>query len=138
MLSTITTFTYDDRHGVLTSGQTISSLPNGFAGSSTTAHVEVHPSGRFVYGSNRGHDSLAVFARDSGTGRLTLVEHVATQGRTPRNFGIDPTGKFLLAANQGSDSIVVFRIDPRTGALTATGQSVEVGVPVCVKFLVAK
>lgn len=138
MLSTITTFTYDDRQGVLTPGQTLSTLPEGFAGSSTTAHVEVHPSGRFVYGSNRGHDSVTLFARNSATGRLTLVEHVSTQGHTPRNFGIDPTGKYLIAANQGSENVTVFRIDPQTGKLHPTGPPVEVGTPVCVKFLVAK
>src|SRR5262249_46541579 len=83
----------------------------------STAEVQVHPSGKFLYGSNRGHDSLAIFAIDAATGRLTPVGHQPTGGKTPRNFGIDPSGRFVLAANQGSDAIVVFRADPGTGRL---------------------
>jgi 6-phosphogluconolactonase len=97
--------------------------------------VQAHPSGKFLYGSNRGHDSIAVFAIDAGRGTLTPVEHVPTQGETPRNFRIDPTGSYLFAANQDSDNIVVFRIDPKTGRLTPTGQTLEVPSPVCVKFV---
>jgi len=97
--------------------------------------VQVHPSGKFLFGSNRGHDSIVVFAIDENSGKLTYVENEPTQGKTPRNFGIDPTGAYLLAANQNSDSIVVFRIDLKTGALTPTGRSVEVPSPVCVKFV---
>ena len=95
----------------------------------------MHPSGKFVYGSNRGHDSIAVFAVDPGKGTLRAIEQVSTQGKTPRNFGIDPTGSYLLAANQDSRNIVVFRIDPNTGRLTATGEKVEIDSPVCVRFL---
>ena len=95
----------------------------------------VHPSGKFLYGSNRGHDSIAIFAIDPGPGELTLVEHEPTGGKTPRNFAIDPTGAFLLAENQDSDTIVVFRIDPETGALEPTGQVVGVPSPCCVKFV---
>ena len=98
----------------------------------------MHPSGKFLYGSNRGHDTIAVFAIDEKSGKLTLRENQPTQGKTPRNFGIDPTGAFLLAANQDSDNVVVFRIDAKTGRLTPTGQSVEVGKPVCVKFFPLK
>jgi 6-phosphogluconolactonase len=133
--STITAYRWDGAKGTLSEVGSSSTLPAGFAESNSTAEVQVHPSGRFVYGSNRGHDSIAVFALDQATGRLTPVEHEPTQGRTPRNFGIDPTGTFLLAANQRSDSVVVFRIDPATGALTSTGTTVTVGAPVCVKFV---
>ena len=134
---TITTFRRDARTAGLETIQTISTLPDGqsVAKGFSTAEVQVHPSGRFLYGSNRGHDSIAVFAIDGKTGRLTAVQHEPTQGSTPRNFGIDPTGAFLLAANQRSDSVVVFRIDTRTGRLTPTGAKIEVGSPVCVKFV---
>jgi 6-phosphogluconolactonase len=118
----------------------ISSLPAGTTPGppDSAAEIAVHPSGRFVYASNRGPDTLAVFARDKETGRLTLVEHVPSGGRTPRSFGIDPSGRFLLAAHQRSDQVVVFRIDPQTGRLTPTGQTVEVGSPVSVVFLGGK
>jgi 6-phosphogluconolactonase len=135
MSSTLTALTYDARRGTLEELQTISTLPEKFSGESTCAEVQVHPSGKFVYGSNRGHDSIAVFATDPKTGKLAFVEHQPTKGKTPRHFGIDPTGKWLLVENQGSDSIVVFRIDANTGRLSATGQSVEVGAPVCVVFV---
>jgi 6-phosphogluconolactonase len=95
----------------------------------------MHPSGRFVYGSTRGHDSIVVFAVDQTSGMLTLVQNEATRGQTPRGFGIDPSGAYLLAANQRSDSVVVFRIDPQTGRLTSTGKKIDVGAPVCVKFV---
>ena len=97
--------------------------------------MQVHPSGRFLYGSNRGHDSIAIFGIDPETGRLKALGHQPTGGKTPRNFGIDPTGRYLLAANQESGTIVVFRIDPETGLLKPTGQSVDVPKPVCVRFL---
>jgi len=133
--STVTAFSYDASRGALSELQTISTLPEGFAGNNSTAEVQVHPSGKFLYGSNRGHDSIAVFAIDPGKGTLALVEHQATRGKTPRNFGLDPTGAWLLAANQGSDTIVVFGIDRATGRLRPTGQVVEVGAPVCIKFV---
>jgi 6-phosphogluconolactonase len=134
--STLTAFRYDGERGTLTETQTLSTLPDGFSGNNSTAEIQAHPNGKFVYGSNRGHDSIAVFAiEDASTGRLRLVEHQSTQGKTPRNFGIDPTGSFLLAANQDSDSVVVFRIDPQTGRLSPTGHVVNVPKPVCVKFL---
>ena len=134
MLSTLTSFRYHARAGEFEEIQTVRTLPPGSDAWNSTAHVEVHPSGKFVYGSNRGHDSIAVFSV-SRRGQMTLVEHEATQGKTPRNFGIDPSGRWLLAANQGTDSVVVFRIDPKTGALEPTGATVGVGAPVCVKFL---
>ncbi len=133
--STVTAFEYDAKRGALRSLQTISTLPEGFKGRSTTAEVEVHPSGKFLYGSNRGHDSIACFSIDGATGRLTPIGHRSTQGRTPRNFCIDPTGSYLLAANQDSKSVVAFRIDRATGRLQPTGHSVSVSMPVCVTMI---
>jgi 6-phosphogluconolactonase len=134
---TITAFRADPARGGLTTLETVSTLPQGESVQSgySTAEVQVHPSGRFLYGSNRGHDSIAVFAIDQNSGRLTYVETQPTQGSTPRNFGIDPSGTYLLAANQRSDSVIVFRIDPQSGRLTATDTRIEVGAPVCVKFV---
>jgi 6-phosphogluconolactonase len=132
--STVTTFAYDGTRGRLTTAQTVSTLPADFTGASTTAEIVVHPSGRFAYGSNRGHDSLAVFAVSPDDGTLRPVEHVPTQGRTPRNFAVDPTGRTLWVANQGTDNLVLFRVDPDTGRLTPTGQRFDVGSPVCLRF----
>jgi 6-phosphogluconolactonase len=110
-------------------------MPIGVQSRHSTAEVVVHPSGRFLYGSNRGHDSLAVYTIEPGTGRLTLVEYQPTRGKTPRNFAVDPTGAYVLAENMSSNTIVVFRVDPTTGALSPTGQVVEVRSPCCVKFV---
>lgn len=134
---TVTAFSYDSARGALTEVQTISTLPasDPLKEGYSTAEVQVHPSSRFLYGSNRGHDSIAVFAIDGGSGKLTEKQVESTQGKVPRNFGIDPTGQFLLAANQNSDSVVVFRIDQNTGLIKATGQKITVPMPVCVKFL---
>ncbi len=132
-----TAFAFDNTRGDLKETQTISLLPNGekvkagFSG----AEVQAHPSGKFLYGSTRGHDSITVFSIDKKTGALTFVQNESTQGKVPRNFGIDPTGQILLAANQDSDSVVVFRIDAKSGRITPTGQTIEVPNPVCVKFL---
>ena len=115
--------------------QTISTLPAGFAGNSTCAEVQVHPSGRFVYGSNRGHDSIAVFGFDVASGKLTCLEHQPTHGQTPRHFALDPAGNWLLAENQDSDNIVVFRVDSQTGRLSPAGQTLSVGSPVCAVFV---
>ena len=133
--STITVFAHDAAAGSLNEVQTISTLPSDFEGTSWTAEVVVHPTGRFVYGSNRGHDSIAVFAVDDASGKLTMVECESTGGKTPRNFNIEPTGRFLLAANQGSENVVVFRIDPKTGALERSGEPTLVPTPVCIRFL---
>jgi 6-phosphogluconolactonase len=134
---TVTAFSRDAKGGGLTSVQTLSTLPEGRSvlPEYSTAEVQLHPSGKFLYGSNRGHDSITVFAIDEKSGRLTYVQNEPTQGSTPRGFGIDPSGRYLLAANQRSDSVVVFRIDPQTGRLTPTGNKIEVGAPVCVEFL---
>jgi 6-phosphogluconolactonase len=135
MHSTVTAFAYDSAGGALRSLQKNSTLPPGFTGQNDDAEVQVHPSGKFLYASNRGHDSIAVFAIDPTKGTLTPVEDIPTRGQTPRSFEIDPTGSLLFAANQKSNNIVVFRIDAGTGRLTATGQVLEVAAPVCVKFV---
>ncbi|HEY89226.1 MAG TPA: lactonase family protein [Thermoflexia bacterium] len=134
MGNTIIAFAYDADAGALTELQTVPTLPADFAGDNTTADIHVAPSGKFLYGSNRGHNSIVVYALDAATGQLTYVAHTSTEGQTPRNFAIDPTGTFLLVANQDSDNIVVFRIDATTGQLTATGHAVTLSKPVCVKF----
>jgi 6-phosphogluconolactonase len=138
MACTVTAFDWDGKKGVLKETQTISTLPPGeeVKRGFSTAEVQVHPSGKFVYGSNRGHDSIVVYRIEEG--QLKYVENEPTQGKTPRNFGIDPSGKWLLAANQGSDSVVVFRIDGKTGALEPVGSRIESPAPVCVKFLEMK
>lgn len=133
--STITTFAYHAATGALKELQTITTLPKDFTGTNTTADVQVHPNGKFLYGSNRGHDSITVFSINPRAGTLTPVEWVPTQGKTPRSFGIDPSGSWLIAANQASDSLVLFRLDPQTGKLQATGQRFEVGAPSSVRFL---
>jgi 6-phosphogluconolactonase len=133
--STITTFTYDRSRGTLQKLSSISALPKTFSGSNTAAEIKVHPGGKFLFASNRGNDSLAVFSINTQSGDLTLVDFFPTQGKTPRNFEIDPTGKLLLVANQDSNNIVVFRIDPGSGRLTPTGQTLSVPAPVCLKFV---
>ena len=133
--STMTAFAYDEARGTLREIQTLSTLPDDFEGVSYCADVHVFSSGKFLYGSNRGDDSMVIFAIDEETGKLTCLGHESTQGKYPRNFAIDPSGTFLLAANQGSDTIVTFRIDQQTGELTPTGQVTEVPTPVCVKML---
>ncbi len=132
---TICAFSWDSAHGRLTPFQTVSTLPADFQEKNTDAEIQIHPSGRFLYGSNRGHNSIAVFQIDQSNGRLRLVQHVSTQGKTPRHFALDPTGRFLLAENQASDNIVVFRVQPNTGRLEPTGSTIHVGAPVCVVFV---
>lgn len=134
---TVTAFARDAKRGALKTIQTISTLPDGVKPEPafSTAELTMHPSGRFLYGSNRGHDSLTVFAVDQASGRLTFVQNEPTGGSTPRGFGIDPTGRWLLAANQRSDSVVVFRIDQASGRLAPAGTRISVGAPVCVTFL---
>jgi 6-phosphogluconolactonase len=135
LASTITAYAYNADNGTMQEVQTISTLPAGFTGQSTTAEVVIHPNGRFLYGSNRGHDSIAIFAIDPASGRLSPIGYEPTQGKTPRNFAIDPSGTYLYAANQATDTIVQFRIDPSSGKLTATGQITQVPTPVCIVFL---
>lgn len=134
MNATVSSLAYDPETGHFKSIQTLSTLPSGFEGRKSCAEVRIHPSGKFLYCSNRGHDSIAVYQVDS-SGTMKRIEIVKTGGKEPRNFNLDPTGKFLLAENQKSDSIVVFRIDQKTGQLTPTGQTVSVPTPVCIRFL---
>ena len=129
--STVTAYAYGATDGSLTEMQTVPTLPDGWSGVSTCADIHVHPNGRFVYGSNRGHDSIAIFAI-GGDGRLEPVGHESTQGRTPRNFALDPSGALLLAANQDSGTIVTFHVDAATGLLQPTGHVAAVPSPVCV------
>ena len=134
--STMTAFRYDSSRGVLTEIESVTTLPDDFDGTSHCADVHVSPSGKFVYGSNRGHDSIVIFAIDQHTGQLTIVGHESTQGEIPRNFAIDPTGTLLLAANQMSNTAITFWIDSETGELNPTGQVAEVPTPVCLKPIV--
>jgi 6-phosphogluconolactonase len=132
---TLVALFYDGRRGALRELQVVSTLPAGFQGANSCAAMQVSPSGAFVYGSNRGHDSLVIQRIDQRTGRLSSVGHTSTLGKTPRHFGIDPSGRFLLVANQDSDSVVTFHIHPEAGTLEPTGQVTPVPTPVCVKFL---
>ena len=133
--STLTVFGLDEETGALDEIQTVSTLPVDYSGRNTTADIRVHPNGKFVYGSNRGHNSLAIFAVDDASGRLTSLGHESTRGETPRNFNFDPSGRLLLAANQNGDSIVAFAVDPGNGTLTATGAETNVPSPVCIQFV---
>lgn len=135
MHSTITALQWDPETPGFTALQTVGTLPDGFDGRNFTAEVVVHPNGRFLYGSNRGHDSLATYAIDPDSGLLTLHGFQPTMGKEPRNFNIDPTGRFLIACNQNSDNVQVFSINGDTGALTPAGEPVSVPMPVCVRFL---
>jgi 6-phosphogluconolactonase len=140
LICTVTAFTRDPQTGGLKAMQTISTLPAGeiVKPDYSTAELLLHPSGRFLYGSNRGHNTIVEFSVDQKTGRLTYVENEPTKGRTPRGFGIDPSGTWLIAGNQESDSVVVFRIDSKTGRLTPTAQTLSVGAPVSVEFVRAQ
>ena len=133
--STMTALKYDPVNGTLDVIDTVSTLPSDFSGTSYCADLHVSRSGKFLYGSNRGHNSIVVFEIDPRTGRLKQLEHVSTEGKWPRNFTIDPSGRFLLVANQHTDNIVVFNIDPKTGRLKNSGHTAEVPIPVCLKFL---
>jgi 6-phosphogluconolactonase len=135
MDSTLSSFAYDAARGALEIRDTRSTVPDGYAERTHTAQVVTHPNGKFVYGSNRGHDSIAIFGINQESGKLTPLGHESTQGKVPRNFNIDPTGTLLLAANQDSDTIVPFRIDGETGKLTATGRVTKTPAPVCIQYL---
>jgi len=132
--ATVTAFAHDRDRGSLKEVQTVPTLPADFSGENTSADIHVSPDGRFLYCSNRGHDSIAAFQIVPGSGKLTFVAHESSGGKAPRNFAIDPTGAFLLVANQKSDNIVTYRRDIKTGRLTATGHIAEVPSPVCLKF----
>jgi 6-phosphogluconolactonase len=135
MQSTVVAYAYDAANGTLSEVQIVSALPTGFPQTSEAAEIEMHSSGKFIFASNRGDDSIAVFAVNAKDGTLAAVEIDSTGGKTPRNFVLDPTGAWLLAANQDSDDIVVFRVDPGTGHLTRSGPELHVPSPVCVRFV---
>jgi len=131
--STVTVFANDK--GAFRSVQNVPMLPTGFSGRNDAAEIEIHPSGKFLYASNRGHDSIVVFAIDPKQGTLTQVQDIPTGGQEPRHFALDPTGKFLLAENQNTNAIVEFRVDQATGKLTPTGETLSVTSPICISFL---
>ncbi len=131
--STISVYAYHEEEGTLRALQTISTLPEDFAGTNFCGDIHVAPSGRYIYVSNRGHDSITILAIDQATGCLTIVGFVQTQGRTPRNFAFDPTGSWLMVANQDSDNLVQFKVDQATGQLTPTRNAIAVPNPACVK-----
>jgi 6-phosphogluconolactonase len=133
--STLTSFQIDADTGVWTEAATVSTLPASLEGDNTTAEVALHPNGRIVYGSNRGHDSIATFAVDTATGQMSVVGLTGTEGKQPRNFAVHPNGRFLIAANQSSGNLTVFSIDAATGLPSFTGNSVALDMPVCVLFM---
>jgi 6-phosphogluconolactonase len=133
--STLSAYEYDGTRGSLKELATVSTLPAEFKGHNSCAEVQVHPSGKFVYGSNRGDDSIAVFSIDSKTGKPTFTGRHPTRGKTPRHFTLDPSGKWLLAENQDSNDIFVFRVNATNGSLEPVGNRTEVGSPVCLVFL---
>jgi 6-phosphogluconolactonase len=133
--STIAAYRYDRSQGTLTPIETVPTLPEDFTGQSTTAEVVVHPSGKWVYGSNRGHDSIAAFAVNPASGALRPLGRTPTGGKTPRNFVLDPAGRFMAVANQDSNRLMVFTIDAQSGALAPTEHAADVPLPVCVRFV---
>ncbi len=135
LANTVTAFNWDASLGALTEFQTASTLPADFKGQSACAEIGIHPSGRFLYASNRGDNSLAVFTVDQATARLTLVQNIPTGGKTPRGFSLDPTGGWIICTNQDSDNAVVFKVDADTGRLTQVGAPVSVSNPVCPRFV---
>jgi 6-phosphogluconolactonase len=134
--NTVTCCKFEEQTGALEVVQDVSTLPEGFCGESFAAEVQAHPSGRFLYASNRGHDSLAMFSIDSDSGRLGLIGHAASGGKFPRHFAIDPGGRHLIVANQQSDRLSLFEIDAETGRLTLIGSPIAVPLPVCVRILI--
>ena len=126
---------WNGRSGTLEELQRIPTVPASFSGETWTAEIVVHPSGKFLYGSNRGHDSIAVFSIDQDSGRLTAVDHTPTQGSYPRNFNLDPSGRWLIALNRESNNVVTFAVDQQTGRLTATGQVLELPSPSCLRWV---
>ncbi|MCC3375221.1 lactonase family protein [Cohnella sp. REN36] len=132
--STITVYAYDAAGGRLDVVQTVSTLPDGYEGDNACADIHLSPDGKFLYGSNRGHDSLAVYAVAPADGRLTPVEHAPTLGGHPRNFAVSPDGRFVLVANRDGNNVVTFRRDAETGKLQPTGSELKVSKPVCIQF----
>lgn len=135
MGSIVIGYEWDAAKGTLTEFQTVSTLPADFKAANACAEVEIHPNGKFLYGTNRGHDSLAAFSIDATNGRLTPIQHVSSAGKTPRNFAFDPTGKWIVCTNHASNNAVVFRVDDTTGKLTQQGEPISVPAPFCERFL---
>ncbi|PZE21238.1 lactonase family protein [Paenibacillus xerothermodurans] len=133
--SSITAMSYDPQAGKLEPTQMVNTLPEQYDGpANICAEIQISPCGKYLYGSNRGHDSIVVFAIDTDTGMLTEVEHVSTLGAHPRHFSLTPSGRYLFAANKDSDEVQLFRVDRNTGRLTSTGQAVAIAQPTCVRF----
>ncbi len=132
---TVTAYEYDASSGTLSELNTLSTLPDGYDGENTTADIHVSPDGRFVYGSNRGHNTLAIFSINESSGKIEAVGDQSTGGKTPRNFAIHPDGKYLYAANQDSDNIIQFTINSTSGELSPVGREIRCPMPVCLKFL---
>ena len=133
--STVSSLEYDASTREVNHIQSIATIPSDFTTRNTTADIRVHPNGRFVYGSNRGHDSIAIYSVDEATGELMTIDIVSTLGQTPRGFNFDPSGRYIFVANQGSNSIVTFEVNPDSGMLTPTGAEAEALKPACIKFL---
>lgn len=133
--STVTGFTWDSEKGTLNEFQTVSTLSADFKGANACAELEIHPNGKFLYGSNRGDDSLAVLSIDPTNGHLSLVQRISSGGKTPRNFAFDPTSRWIVCTNHGSNNAVVFSVNPDTGYLAQVGEPVSVPSPFCERFL---
>lgn len=138
MACTIMSFAWESATGTLTELQTSSTLPSNYQGTNACAEIEVHPNGKFLYASNRGHESLAVFAINDTTGKILLLEHIPTQGHSPRNFTFDPTNKWIVVTNHNSDNVMVFKVDEKSGHLTPNGNPVPIVYPFCIRFLPVK
>lgn len=132
--ATITVLSYDATNEQISKIQTVPTIPSNFTGSNKCADIHVHPSGNYLYGSNRGHDSIVAYKINQDKGTLELIQHQSTQGKTPRNFVIEPTGNYLLAANKDTNNVVVFSINKDTGELKPTGNELEIPSPVCLRF----
>lgn len=132
--ATVQVASYEPNSGKLTTIQTINTLPDNFTEFNKTSEIEVHSNGLFVYGSNRGHDSIVVYARDPETGKLTLIQHAPCGGKAPRHFKIDPTGNWLICGHQDSNTISVLSLDPATGMLGEPQSTLETPSPICILF----
>jgi 6-phosphogluconolactonase len=133
--SSVTVYAWENNKGQLTELQTLGTLPTDFNGTNTAAEIAVHPNGKFLYCTNRGHNSIALFSIDTNTGKIEFVERYSSQGKIPRNFCIDPSAKWMIVTNHGTNNAAVFKIDPETGKLTYTENSVTVPNPFCIQFL---
>lgn len=132
--STVSVFDYNPETGSLTEMQSIATLPESFTDWNSTSDIHVHPNGKFLYASNRGHNSIVSYAINEDTGKLSLLTHTSTEGGIPRNFAISPSGNILYAANQSSNTITSFDLDAETGILTFSGKALSIGTPVCIVF----